>query len=413
MKTNIKTKMKTNTMSNGMSNKLSHIMNRALMGLLVVFTMVVLGACNIESGVTPLEAPDYDSIITEVLGSQLIGVAVHVENPRLTVTQFRGYADWENLVPLKENDLSRIASCSKPFISTLVMMLHYEGNLNVDNGITNYLPASITDNIQYADRITIRQLLNHTSGIVNIDDNDAYWGAVFENPFRIWSDEEAVTYAYLQPGYFEPGEGLEYSNTNYLLMGIILDRVLGFHHSKAIREKILVPLGMKNTFYEHHEQYDTDRLVHGYFDFDGNGEVEDYRDFNIGAGLAASGLISTVEDMSHFLRSLLVVNGFPGADYQQALLDDFMPRDGGAGIGLESFDYGYGPCYGHTGADPGYLSVMLYFPDHDVTIAMTLNGLEGGFEGFQIIPVLYERIVEATFTALEIEKESSGGLAEH
>ena len=260
-------------------------------GLLIILVLVLAFASrgsdkNVVASEAKVEPPDYQGIIDEVLDDERIGVALLVRAPEFEYFGIRGYVDWENQTPLKKDHLFRIASCTKTFIATLATILHFEGKLDLDDSIANYLPGSITSHVQYADEITIRQLLSHASGIFDINDNPEYWEAQFNDPMKERTDIEVLEFAYDKPAYFEPGAGSKYSNTNYLLAGLILDEALGYHHSQGIRTRILEPLELNSTFYEQQEEFDRTRLSHEYFDFEGDGIAEDYHDLRIDTGHA-------------------------------------------------------------------------------------------------------------------------------
>lgn len=391
--------------------------NRWGLPLITVILVLAFASWGSDRDVVASEAktgpPDYQKIIDEVLDDERIGVALLVRAPEFEYFDIRGYVDWENQVPLKKDHLFRIASCTKTFIATLAMILHFEGKLDLDDTITNYLPVSISSHVQYADEITIRQLLNHTSGIFGINDNPEYWKAQFSDPSKERTDIEVLEFAYDKPAYFEPGAGSKYSNTNYLLLGLILDEVLGYHHSQGIRTKILEPLELDSTFYEQQEEFDRTRLSHGYFDFQGDGTAEDYYDLRIDTGHASSALVSTVEDMELFVRSLFTRSDFPDASYRTEFLQELTkhgpgatgePGETGTGLGIMEYDYGYGKGYGHSGGIPGYASKMVYFPDRDVSFAITINGIDGGFDRMRVLYTLYEDLIGATFSALGVEK---------
>ncbi len=362
--------------------------------------------------VTEIQAPDYQKIIDEVLQDDRPGIALRVITPEFEVLETRGYVDWEKAIPLEKDHLFRIASCTKTFIATLTLMMHFEGGLNLDDSITMYLPESITSRIQYADQITIRQMLNHTSGIFNTGDNPEYWAAQYGDPTKEWTDTEVLEFALDHPANFEPGSGYAYSNTDYLLAGLILDQVLGHHHSADVRSRILEPLGLSSTFYEQKEPFDREMLSHGYFDFDGDGIAEDYYGLRIETGRAEGGLVSTAGDLAAFITALATQRDFPNAEYREQFMQELLtiqpvasgePGQVGTGPGIAEYDYGYGPGYGHSGGIPGYVSLMIYFPDHDVTFAMTWNGFDGGFADFGMVPALYEALIEGTFSTLGIE----------
>jgi len=355
--------------------------------------------------------PDYQSIIDKVLQDERPGIALRVITPKFEVYETRGYVDWENEIPLETDHLFRVASCTKTFIATLTLIQHFEGKLDLDDTITEYLPESITNRIQYADQITIRQLLTHTSGIFNTNDHPDYWAAQYGDPSKEWTDPEVLEFALDQPANFEPGTGYTYSNSDYLLAGLILDQVLGHHHSADIRSRILEPLGLSSTFYEQKELFDREMLSHGYFDFDGDGIAEDYYGLRIETGGAAGGLVSTAGDLATFISALATRRDFPNAGYREEFMQELLaiqpasgePGQVGTGPGIAEYDYGYGPTYGHSGGMPGYVSLMVYFAAHDVTFALAWNGFDGGFADFGMVPALYEALIEETFSALGIK----------
>jgi len=373
-----------------------------------------------------IHAPDYQKIIDEVLQDDRPGIALHVTTPKFEILETRGYADWEKAIPLEKDHLFRIASCTKTFIATLTLMLHFEGELDLDDKITEYLPESITNRIEYADQISIRQMLNHTSGIFNAGDNPEYWAALYGDPTKEWTDTEMLEFALNHPANFEPGTGYAYSNTNYLLTGLILDQVLGHHHSVDVRSRILKPLGLSSTFYEQKEPFDREMLSHGYFDFDGDGIAEDYYGLRIETGHAADGLVSTAGDLATFITALATKRDFPNTEYREQFMQELLtiqpvasgePGKVGTGPGIAEYDYGYGPGYGHSGGIPGYVSLMVYFAEHDVTFAITWNGFDGGFASFGMVPALYKALIEETFSALGIQSrladdESAGNVYE-
>ncbi|GAI98888.1 unnamed protein product, partial [marine sediment metagenome] len=268
----------------------------------------------------------------------------------------------------------------------------------------------------------IRQMLNHTSGIFNTGDNPKYWAAQYGDPTKEWTDTEVLEFALDQPAYFEPGSGYAYSNTDYLLTGLILDQVLGHHHSVDVRSRILEPLGLSSTFYEQKEPFDREMLSHGYFDFHGDGIAEDYYGLRIETGHAEGGLVSTAGDLAAFITALATQRDFPSTEYREQFMQELLtiqpvtsgePGQVGTGPGIAEYDYGYGPGYGHSGGIPGYVSLMVYFAAHDVTFAMTWNGFDGGFAFFGMVPALYKALIEETFSALGIAStladDASGG----
>lgn len=348
--------------------------------------------------------PDYMRLVDEVVPDERTAVVVSVETPVFSYYGSSGLASWETKEPVVEESLFRIASCSKTFIATLATLLYFEGKLDLDLPISTYLPPHMTRSIAGAERITVRDLLDHQSGFYDYSDNAEWWAAAMSEPNRIWKAQDVLPYALGEPNT-EYGV-YDYSNTNYVLMGIILDNVLGEPHALALRERILEPLQLTSTFYEHHDDYDAQRLVQGHFDLFSTGEVLDFSQLSIGTGLASGGLVSNVRDLSRFIRALVTDPNFPADVEKKRLLREMKPVDGAYGLGLDTYDFGYGPVYGHDGGDPGYGSIMLYFIEHDVAIALTIAGFDGGAEQLPDIPGLYATLVKATFAALGVDASS-------
>jgi len=204
-------------------------------------------------------------------------------------------------------------------------------------------------------------------------------------------------YVYGQPAYFEPGTNWYYSNTNYILAGLILDNALGYHHSRAIRTKILEPLNMTSTFYEHHEDI-SGNYVHGYSDIDRDGVLDEVK-INQGYGLADCGIVSTVKDCAVFIESLLKED-FLDAENKDEFMKELLPQnDEFYGLGIMKYPTEYGTGYGNGGHFIGYESSVIYFSDHDVTIVYFVNGTGPHLE--RVMDDFLDRILKKTFSELK------------
>lgn len=136
----------------------------------------------------------------------------------------------------------KIASISKLYAAVAATKLVKENRLSFDKTLAEYLPE-LKDRIENSEEITLKMMIQHRSGIPNFTDNPAYWNNEEEN------SKDALEFALDLPAKFKPDKGYGYSNTNYLLLRRIMDDVLGYNHNEYIKEKILVPLGLKNTFF--------------------------------------------------------------------------------------------------------------------------------------------------------------------
>jgi D-alanyl-D-alanine carboxypeptidase len=276
----------------------------------------------------------------------------------------------------------RIGSVTKTFTGIVAAQLHTEGKLNTDAVITHYLPASVTSHIAYADHITVRQMTRHTSGIYNFNDSIAYMlrRGVFSRRGD-WPPLRELKYAFDKSPRFPPGKGWNYSNSNFLLLGLAIDYVTGHHHSVEIRNRLLSPLNLTNTFYELSEQ-PRGELAHGYEHL--FGFWEDATDWSPVVG-GNSGMVSTVSDLATFVRAIAGTNSFLDEPTRMLLKSQF--RTGNVDrpwYPVSGYDFGLSVArhseegvslsdapffFGHAGGTSGYLCFVWHEPERDVTVA--------------------------------------------
>jgi D-alanyl-D-alanine carboxypeptidase len=292
-----------------------------------------------------------------------------------------GYADIASEVEMKPCNLSFIGSVSKTFVAATVLRLQEEGTLSIDDKVSSYVSASICEEIENADRATIRQLLNHTSGIYNYTKSIKYGTDMFNEPDRSESLEETVAYAYGKDAYFAPGTGFEYSNTNYCLLGLVIGAATGKEHSQVIRETVLEPLGLEKTYYDPQSSSIPDGTVRGYTDFYGDGRLSESTDYSTGHYTPDGGVVSNVYELAKFVEAIFAGDLLDSSSVaqMQEWVEEEDPLYGRSkyGLGLNYWDTPHGYAVGHSGEMFGYLAEMWYFPDKDVTYVMLINGSFG------------------------------------
>ncbi|MCI0746517.1 MAG: beta-lactamase family protein [Verrucomicrobia subdivision 3 bacterium] len=288
-----------------------------------------------------------------------------------------GWADKKQKIPMRPDHAFRIGSVTKTFTGIISAQLHVEGKLNTDALMTNYLPVSITRHFPNSERITLRQMTRHTSGIRDFNDSVAYMlnRRLFSRRGD-WPPMRDLSYAYDKPARFSPGEGWDYSNSNFLMLGLMIDQVTGHHHSVEIRQRILEPLNLTNTYYELSEPA-RGELAHGYerhFGF-----WEDATGWTPVVG-GSSGMVSTVTDLATFVRAVAGTNSFLDEPTRKLLKSQI--RKGNADqpwYPVSGYDFGVSvnvPAendvpffFGHAGGTSGYLCFAWHEPQHDITIA--------------------------------------------
>jgi D-alanyl-D-alanine carboxypeptidase len=283
-------------------------------------------------------------------------------------------------VAITPDMLFGIGSNTKNFMAALILQLAEEGKLSLEDQLNQYLP----DYANINNTITIRQLLNHTSGVYNITEHPSFWDTIFANRFKVWTPEALLTQFVSQP-YFPPGTGWHYSNTNYTLLGMIVEAVTASQVSTELRNRFWGPLGLARTFLDIEEPIPvTEVLAHRWYDFFGDGTPDDIswlpRISEFSAYWTAGAMFSTAEDVAKWSQAL-----FRGHVLSRASLDQMLtfhsptpgePQMIGYGLGTLKFAPGLvagEEAYGHGGWVFGYSTAMAFLPDYDVSIVILLN----------------------------------------
>jgi D-alanyl-D-alanine carboxypeptidase len=267
-----------------------------------------------------------------------------------------------------------IGSAAKNFVAALVLKLSEEGLLSLEDPISRWLPS-----YNYVDgRVTIRQLLEHTSGIYNFTANQSFWDAVFRDPTRRWLPEEVLSY--IGPPDFPPGASWNYSNTNYTLLGMIAQRAARSSLSAAIRSRLLDPHGLANTFLEAEDGV-PGTIAHGWFDMNGDGRYDDISGINrtsqTSATWGAGGMVSTAADVARWACLLFEGKVLSAASLSQMLTfrTVSVPPTPIVGYGLGALRalFSGREFWGHGGNMIGYTACMLYAPTERVAVALLFN----------------------------------------
>ncbi len=305
------------------------------------------------------------------------GAALYVSIPGQGVwLGARGLADQGRGIPMVPLDRFRIASVTKTFVATVILQLMQEGWLTLDDTVERWLPGVVPN----GDRINLRHLLTHTSGLYDYLDN-GFMDRVMADRGRTWSPYELVAYAVSHPPYFGPGEPerWRYSNTNYILLGLVAEQATGHALIYEIRHRIIEPLGLYNTYFDTYESL-PGGVTRGY------SGTRDYTDINMSFAWAAGGMVSTTEDLGRFAQGL-----FGGRLLGPAAMDEMRRFVNVYGAwGTTDLVYGdgimqrmlritvadpasAGLVWGHTGALMGYRTSMWYLPQSGITVVATTN----------------------------------------
>lgn len=282
-------------------------------------------------------------------------------------------------VRIKPDMLFAIGSITKNIVATLTLKLAEEGKLSLEDPLSKWLPQYPHVN----SKITIRQLLNHTSGIYMFYSNQDIWDDLKMDRNRIWSPEEILTY--IKEPYFEPGEGYRYSNTNYLLMAMIIEKATGSNLSNEFRERFWKPLHINNAYLTMQEEIPMN-LAHVYGDnFNNDGSNIDLtylpRTSHESMAFGSSGLFMTAEDLALWCHSLFegkILNQQSMDEMLQFVSSGFKNNMNDYGLGVEKFrrkNSNGKKAYGHSGANIGTSAYMVYLPKYHLSIVVMINNM--------------------------------------
>ena len=293
--------------------------------------------------------------VDEAISHGFDGMIVYVDQAGKTPEFYTGgWKDREARIPAEPDSLFKVASISKLYVAVSIAKLVKAERLSLDNTVADYFPE-LVGKLPYAEQITVRMLVQHRSGIPNFTSNPAFWQNEQEN------GKHALDFALSMPTSFAPGEGYEYSNTNYLLLRQLIKNIVGYDHFQFIKEEILIPLKLTNTFGSI-QDVDLDDVMSGYY----VGLPDDFKENE-------NGMLATAEDVGRFIRALN--DGSVFDEGEQAIYSSIY-------------------VYEHGGLVPGYQSLAEYHKDIDTVVVQFINTTD--FEGYEwnLSKITINRIVK-------------------
>ena len=294
--------------------------------------------------------------VNEAIGHGFDGMIVYVDEAGKPPAFYTaGWKDRKNKIPADPHALFKIASISKLYVAVAITKLVNNNRLSLDKTLADYFPE-LVGRIEHADKITLRLMVQNRSGIPIFTNHPGYWDKPQE------SSKDLLEYALDLPANFEPGEEYEYCNTNFLLLSRLIDKVVGYSHNQYIKEEILIPLELKNTFSSLNE-VDIDDVMSGYYvGYEADLKTNDY-----------GSMIATAQDVGIFLRAL---------------------NDGSVFNEGEQEIYSSIYVYNHGGLIPGYQSLAEYHKDIDTVVIQFINTTDFNGYDWNLSEIVINRIVK-------------------
>lgn len=292
-----------------------------------------------------------------------------------------GYSDRDAKTPMRPNDRMLAGSVGKTFAAATALQIVKEGKIGLDDRVEKYLGKEVWfARLPNAKDITVRQLMNHTSGLVRYEFKDELTKYLTEHPMKVWTPEERLAYLFDEKPPFEAGKGWDYSDTNYIVLGMIIERVTGKRFYDEANRRLIKPLKLSNTIPQDGPQMRG--VVQGYAGagnpFGGKDAMIENGKFVINPQLewTGGGYASTSQDLARWAKMM-----YEGKAYNASLLPQVLDgvaapmlgRDAKYGLGVIIRNTQAGISYGHSGFFPGYLTEMMYFPDKKIALAIQVN----------------------------------------
>lgn len=376
---------------------MNHLKSKAFAILLVLF----LTASQSHAQEQHFNSSKLDSLLDKLSSkNKFMGCVTIRKNDRVLYNKVYGYSyiGKDKKIESTTDTKYRIGSISKMFTATMIFQLIQEKKLSLDSKLSVFYP-----DIPNADKITINNLLYHRSGIFNIT-NDSY--------YQIWHTEKQREANMIKrmknhPADFMPDEKTSYSNSNFILLGYIIERITGKDYATNLQERIVKKIGLMNTYYG--EKADPKKNESLSYNFENDQWMQEPEtDMSIPGGAGA--IVSTTNDLTHFITSL-----FEGKLISKSSLDSMTRITEGLGRGIFAIPFGKRKAYGHNGGIDKFVSGLSYFTDDSLSYAICTNGLDYNMNDISIgvlkifynmpyeIPSLKENIVE-----IEILKKYAG-----
>jgi D-alanyl-D-alanine carboxypeptidase len=327
------------------------------------------------------------------IGQKLPGVIATVITPEGSWTGAAGTVSIGSDKAPAATDHTRIGSLTKTMTATILLQLVGEGLVSLDDPISMYVPDSPNGSA------TLRQLADMTSGIPSYSTDEDWQAAYFGDPSTVFTSQDLLNYAKTLPLDGAPGEVWVYSNTNYILLGMVIQQVLSRSIADVFSERIFEPLGMTDTVYPNGSPVmDEPRLSGVTVQGQPTGTVADATDWNPSFGNTAGEVISTLDDLTLWAHALFTGEGVLTPELQQLRRDSILSSpppntaDAGYGIGWGQRPDGW---WGHSGTIPGYTTSVFHSYDEDTTIVVVASSDIAFDDGGEPAPTIFQQLAAA------------------
>lgn len=347
--------------------------------------------CSLENEATYKVNPksdQYQTLIENYVKKGLPGIILLVKDDNGFYIGSAGMADIKEGIKLQPCHVSKIASITKFMLGVATMRLQEQNILSLNDPVSKYISTDKLDKISNgSEALTVRNLMNHTTGIYDVIKDQGFYLQVLNNPGKHWTSDELLKYVYGKDALFafNPQDTAGYSNTNYVLLKLVDEAATNKSSSTILHEQIFDPLGLNDTYSFYDDPLPEGKIAQGYYDLYNNGTLMNLTNWNTGSGNGYGGVYSTVWDMYVFMDALFVQKTI----LSQASLDEMLvfhhTIESRKQLGVSCFkdfidigDPAKDYAWGHRGRDLSYSADLFYFPEHHAIMSMIVNyGTDG------------------------------------
>jgi D-alanyl-D-alanine carboxypeptidase len=334
------------------------------------------------------KSAQFQALIEEYVSQGLPGIILLVKDDDGFYIGAAGMADIKEGITLQPCHISKICSITKLQLGVAIMRLQEKGILSLSDPVSKYIPKDKLDKISNGNEpLTILNLMNHTSGIYDVINDQGFYLQILNDPEKHWNPDDLLKYVYNKDAMFtfDPPDTAGYSNTNFTLLAMIVEAAAKKPHSQVLHEEVIDQLGLHDTYYFWHDPLPDNMVAQGYYDLYNNGSLMNLSNWNTGSGNGYGGVYSTVWDMYLFIDALFVKKTLLTQESLDQMLvfhhtiesrkqlgvacvKDFID------IGDPERDY----AWGHRGRDLSYSADLFYFPEHNAIMSMIVTyGTDG------------------------------------
>ena len=311
--------------------------------------VAVLAFCVAAAPAQAAKRVDLGQLARSLVRAGAPGALVYVRTPTAARAGVAGFSDLSARATMRARDRWYIASLTKAFTSTVVLQLEAEGKLDIDDPVARWLSGVVPD----GDAITLRELMNHTGGLYNYTDDRDWFENVLAQPARTWTPLELLHIGVAHGLLFPPGTEMAYSNTGYILLGLVVEAVTRNALADELQRRIFTPLALTSTSLAQTIALTPD-FVHGYF---GDPALDLTPVLNPSWAWAAGGLVSSARDVTTFYRALLAGRLLPRAQLTE--MKTSPPAAQTYGLGIYPTPTSCGRAWGHDGDFLGWRTEVL------------------------------------------------------